>query len=159
MKQKRVAICAEDKGNIRRCCVFQSLKALLKKREKFQATAEETRMMKHLQRRNELHEELHAEQLEAERCEREHTENLAALHALGEKHSRAELDNNTELRNESLRLSNLVNHRRTPFTSSTSAEQLIASCLEMDLQEQSRASSETLTQAKQKLHDARPRET
>ena len=73
MKQKRVAICAEDKGNIRRCCVFQSLKALLKKREKFQATAEETRMMKHLQRRNELHEELHAEQLEAERFEREHT--------------------------------------------------------------------------------------
>lgn len=136
-----------------------ALKSLLKKREKIEATAEETRMLEHLQRRNELREELQAEQREVEREQREYEANLAALHAMGEKHSRAELDSNAELCSELLRLSKLVNNRRSQFTSRSTEEQLIESCLDSELQEKNRIAFANLENAKRELQEAKQRET
>ena len=137
----------------------KALAAILKRHETVQATTAEREMMEHLERRNKLRVELQTGQSARKHEEQEHTENLAALHSMGEKYTHAERDSNAAVRDECTRLAKLVNNRRTCFTSSTAAEQLVANCLDVELQEQARIASENLQEAKRALQDARQQES
>lgn len=132
----------------------EALKTLLKKREKLEATAEESRMVAHIERREMLRREWE-EHIENRGLEsRTYESNMAALKALGEKYSARERSEDSRIRQECERLSKLVNQPRVTFGCGAK-ERLVESCLDTDLQHQNAVATANLEQASRELQAAK----